>query len=132
MPEITNEAWQERRLKREAKRAKQRLENYDRAKKMHATRISGTVPLWMGVGGRTLPAPPTLHIGCSGWFYWHWKGLFYPESLPTNKWFQHYATRFSTVELNAPFYSWPTINTVKSWLRQIGRRKFAYTVKVCE
>jgi uncharacterized protein YecE (DUF72 family) len=36
------------------------------------------------------------------------------------------------VELNAPFYSWPTVATVNFWLRQAGRRKFTYTVKVCE
>jgi uncharacterized protein YecE (DUF72 family) len=36
------------------------------------------------------------------------------------------------VELNAPFYSWPTEAAVHSWLRQIGRKKFIYTVKVSE
>jgi uncharacterized protein YecE (DUF72 family) len=40
--------------------------------------------------------------------------------------------RFKTVELNAPFYSWPTIATVESWKRQAGRRQFVYTVKACE
>lgn len=37
-----------------------------------------------------------------------------------------------TVEINASFYSWPTIANVKSWLRQPGERDFVYTVKVCE
>jgi uncharacterized protein YecE (DUF72 family) len=36
------------------------------------------------------------------------------------------------VELNAPFYSWPTVNNVKLWLRQAGKGNFIYTVKVCE
>jgi uncharacterized protein YecE (DUF72 family) len=36
------------------------------------------------------------------------------------------------VELNAPFYSWPTVATVQSWLRQAGHRQFVYTVKVSE
>jgi uncharacterized protein YecE (DUF72 family) len=36
------------------------------------------------------------------------------------------------VELNAPFYAWPTVATVQSWRRQAGRRQFVYTVKVCE
>ena len=39
---------------------------------------------------------------------------------------------FSTVELNAPFYSWPTVATVESWLRQCDGRPFVYTVKVNE
>ena len=82
-------------------------------------------------GGRTSLASG-LHIGCSGWFYWHWKDGFYPPGSATSCWFEHYARHFRTVELNAPFYSWPTIATVKSWLRQAGRRKFIYTVKVSE
>jgi uncharacterized protein YecE (DUF72 family) len=74
----------------------------------------------------------TFHVGCSGWFYWHWRGEFYPKTTPTNKWFDHYADRFRTVELNAPFYAWPTVGTVNTWRRQLGRRRFVYTVKVCE
>ena len=72
------------------------------------------------------------HIGCSGWFYWHWKRCFYPPDMPTSCWFEHYAARFKTVELNAPFYAWPTVATVRTWLKQAGRRNFVYTVKVSE
>ena len=57
------------------------------------------------------------------------------STRPTSKtrgWFEHYAQAFNTVELNAPFYAWPTSATVKSWLRQRGRRRFVYTVKVSE
>lgn len=86
--------------------------------------------------GAPLPAIPEtdrqIHVGCSGWFYWHWRGAFYPADLPTKDWFAHYAGRFQTVELNAPFYAWPTVATVQSWKRQAGRRRFVYTVKVCE
>ncbi len=75
---------------------------------------------------------PQINVGCSGWFYWHWRGGFYPEDMPTRDWFAHYADHFKTVELNAPFYSWPTPGGVRAWLRQAGRRKFVYTVKVSE
>ena len=71
-------------------------------------------------------------VGCSGWYYWHWRGDFYPAGLPTSRWFSHYAGRFSTVELNAPFYSWPTLATVRTWIRQAGRRHFTYAIKVNE
>ena len=83
---------------------------------------------------RSQPAPVAggAHVGCSGWFYWHWRGGFYPAGVPTSAWFAHYAARFKTVELNAPFYSWPTPGTVQSWLHQAGRRNFLYTVKVSE
>lgn len=78
-------------------------------------------------------ADRVLHwIGTSGWYYWHWRDQFYPHDLPSSKWFEHYADNFRTVELNAPFYSWPTPATVKTWLRQAGRRHFVYTVKANE
>jgi uncharacterized protein YecE (DUF72 family) len=34
--------------------------------------------------------------------------------------------------LNAPFYSWPTIGAVQTWIKQAGRRRFVYTVKASE
>ena len=77
-------------------------------------------------------ALPRINVGCSGWFYWHWRNGFYPAELATRNWFDHYAAHFKTVELNAPFYSWPTPATVRGWVRQVGRRKFVYTVKVSE
>jgi uncharacterized protein YecE (DUF72 family) len=73
-----------------------------------------------------------LNIGCSGWFYWHLKGSFYPTQMPTSAWFAHYADHFDTVELNAPFYSWPTVATVAGWSRQAEGRSMIYTVKVPE
>jgi uncharacterized protein YecE (DUF72 family) len=116
-----------RRERREHRRRKQREANNGRAEKMHRARIAGAVP----VSSVREPAGH-LHVGCSGWFYWHWRGRFYPADMPTSDWFAHYASRFKTVELNAPFYSWPTIAGVQSWIRQSGRRRFVYTVKVCE
>ena len=82
--------------------------------------------------GTTASAGSTIRVGCSGWFYWHWRESFYPPGMPTSRWFQHYAGKFRTVELNAPFYSWPTVATVETWRRQPGRRKFTYAVKVNE
>jgi len=88
--------------------------------------------------GSLPPSPPDdektfkFYVGCSGWFYWHWRGSFYPADLSTHQWFARYAKSFKTVELNAPFYSWPTVATVESWMRQAGRRRFVFTVKVCE
>ena len=52
--------------------------------------------------------------------------------MPQNDWFEHYLKRFDTVEINASFYSWPTVASVQAWRRQPGRKKFVYTVKVCE
>jgi uncharacterized protein YecE (DUF72 family) len=66
------------------------------------------------------------------WFDWHWRHLFYPQNMTTSQWFPHYSSSFQTVELNAPFYSWPTVNVVKGWGRQTTKNDFMYTVKVCE
>jgi uncharacterized protein YecE (DUF72 family) len=70
-----------------------------------------------------------IRIGCSGWYYWHWKGVVYPADLPTNQWLAHYQRTFDTVELNAPFYHWPRLATVQNWARQAAGT-FQYSVKV--
>ena len=36
------------------------------------------------------------------------------------------------MELNAPFYSWPTLRTVEAWRKQAEGRDMIYTVKVSE
>jgi uncharacterized protein YecE (DUF72 family) len=120
----------ERRAKRELRRAKQREANVVRAAKMRAARLAAAPSAAKAPPSQ--PSTQTYHVGCSGWFYWHWRSLFYPAGVPTSEWFAHYAHHFDTVELNAPFYSWPTVANVQSWLRQAGRRRFVYTVKVCE
>lgn len=119
----------ERRERRRLRREKQRIENVGRAEKMHVSRLSGPV----AERGHTVSClEASAYVGCSGWFYWKWRGQFYPTDLPTDKWFNHYALHFDTVEINASFYSWPTVTNVRSWVRQPGRLSFVYTVKVCE
>ncbi|HEV2840364.1 MAG TPA: DUF72 domain-containing protein [Chthoniobacterales bacterium] len=123
---------EDRRAKRDARRAKQRENNVGRAAKMHAARLAWERDNGPRPGAAASSAATQVHVGCSGWFYWHWRGNFYPAELPTNRWFEHYSKHFKTVELNAPFYSWPTPATVQSWIRQAGRRRFVYTVKASE
>lgn len=120
---------EERRARREERRAKQRAANAGRAEKMHAARLA-----WeeAAAGAEAMQSGQPYHIGCSGWFYWHWRGDYYPREMPPSGWFPQYAEDFETVELNAPFYSWPTVAAVKTWLRQVEGRDFIYTVKVSE
>jgi uncharacterized protein YecE (DUF72 family) len=115
-----------------SRRARQRLENPVRAENMHLARmayenseIEINPPDWSD-------EIPVINIGCSGWFYRHWSGNFYPPSIPTSKWFEYYADHLDTVELNSPFYLWPSIATVKTWIRQAKGRQFIYTIKVNE
>ena len=119
-----------KKLSRAEKRALQREQNPLRALEMRKARLSGVY----GTGKEQSAKPKNkqIHIGCSGWYYWDWKGKFYPAQMPTSQWFSYYMQNFDTVELNAPFYSWPTIATVKNWLRQAREKKFIYTVKVSE
>lgn len=71
---------------------------------------------------------PDVRAGTSGWFYDHWAGLFYPEHLPASQRLEYYATRFSTVEVNATFYRLPTEKTVLAW-RDTVPEDFVFAVK---
>ena len=122
----------ERRARREERRARQRTANVGRAQRMHDARLEYERTQnenQRSSGTRASSALATagvrrFFVGCSGWFYWHWRESFYPASIPSSRWFSHYASQFRTVELNAPFYSWPTVATVDTWLRQAARRRF--------
>ncbi|MBA3662316.1 MAG: DUF72 domain-containing protein [Gammaproteobacteria bacterium] len=106
---------------------KQRLTNLTRVKEMRSARLKDKTTY--SLEEKDLKK---VMIGCSGWFYWHWRNQFYPSTLSTNKWFGYYRKYFDTVELNAPFYNWPSVSIVKSWLRQVGKKRFCYTIKVSE
>lgn len=69
-----------------------------------------------------------IRIGCSGWNYRHWRGIFYPEKLAVKHWFGHYAATFDTVELNTSFYHLPKPETFSKWKEQ-APPGFRYAVK---
>ena len=69
-----------------------------------------------------------IRVGCSGWNYRHWRGLFYPEGLPQKRWFDHYAATFDTVEINNSFYRLPSADTFAKW-REQAPQGFCYAVK---
>jgi uncharacterized protein YecE (DUF72 family) len=74
------------------------------------------------------PATAQVHIGCSGWVYKHWRGLFYPEKLPQTRWFERYSADFDTVEINNSFYRLPAPDTFAKW-RDQAPPGFCYAVK---
>jgi uncharacterized protein YecE (DUF72 family) len=117
----------ERRERRRLRRERQRVDNVGRARKMHLARLKAKKQALDG--GRVLDG--AVHVGCSGWRYWKWRDSFY-AGVPQAAWFEHYLEDFDTVEINASFYSWPTVAGVQAWRRQPGDRRFVYTVKVCE
>lgn len=84
---------------------------------------------------------PELQIGCSGFSYQHWKGLFYPEDLSQRKWLEYYSNVFRSVELNVTFYRLPRPATFDAWHQQVppdfvfslkGSRFISHVKKLCD
>ena len=69
------------------------------------------------------------YIGTSGFTYDHWKGRFYPSSVPRSKWLEHYAGQFETVEINSTYYHMPRENVCASW-RQRTPADFCFVLKL--
>ena len=67
-------------------------------------------------------------LGCSGFYYNHWKGPFYPEKLAKAKWLQHYAEQFNTLEVNNTFYRFPNEKMLKDWYEKTPEN-FRFTLK---
>lgn len=67
-------------------------------------------------------------IGTSGWTYDHWKGRFYPDSLPKSHWFDYYCVQFSSVEINATFYRTFKEQTYQKW-KERAPQGFGYVLK---
>jgi uncharacterized protein YecE (DUF72 family) len=68
------------------------------------------------------------NIGCSGFYYNHWKGIFYPDDLPKSKWFDFYKERFHTLELNVTFYRFPQLTVFENWYDKTPS-DFSFAVK---
>jgi len=71
----------------------------------------------------------THRIGCSGWSYKEWKGLFYPNNLPSAKYLGYYSEYFNTVEVNNTFYRLPSLTTVRNWYQSVSN-EFKFSLKV--
>lgn len=75
-----------------------------------------------------MAAAGRIVVGTSGWVYPYWKGHFYPVDLPQAKWFDHYASRFRSVEVNNTFYRMPTVKAVAGWAER-APEGFTYAFK---
>jgi uncharacterized protein YecE (DUF72 family) len=71
---------------------------------------------------------PIWHVGCSGYHYRHWKGVFYPEKLPQRRWFEFYSQHFRTLELNVTFYRFPQLSFLENWYNS-SLADFRFSVK---
>lgn len=69
-----------------------------------------------------------IHIGLSAFNNTYWKNIFYPADIPRTKWFDFYATKFKTYELNGTFYKAPTVKSLKAWHDKVPA-DFSFSVK---
>ncbi len=67
-------------------------------------------------------------VGCSGWHYPDWRGIFYPPGMPASRWLSYYSQTFNTVEINTSFYSLPKASTVDTWRNSVSGA-FLFAVK---
>jgi uncharacterized protein YecE (DUF72 family) len=56
-----------------------------------------------------------LRIGCSGWSYKDWDGIFYPKGLPAKDYLKQYSKVFNCVEIDSSFYRVPYPAMVTRW-----------------
>jgi len=56
-----------------------------------------------------------LRIGCSGWSYKDWDGIFYPKGLPAKDYLKQYSKVFNCVEIDSSFYRVPYPTMVTRW-----------------
>lgn len=69
-----------------------------------------------------------IYIGTSGYSYQDWVGPFYPEGTDKRKFLDHYARRFSCVEVNYTYYRMPTARTLGAMSAKTGG-DFRFVVK---
>ena len=72
-------------------------------------------------------------IGCSGWSYDDWIGIFYPADMGERRseWLGYYAKYFQTVEINSTFYRVPSDEIVRAWVEKGSKfDKFEFSVKM--
>jgi uncharacterized protein YecE (DUF72 family) len=61
---------------------------------------------------------PKYRIGCSGFLYDSWRGIFYPADLPQKRWLSFYVEKFDTVELNVTFYRLLKKEAFERWYKE--------------
>ncbi|MCE3295754.1 MAG: hypothetical protein K0R65_1468 [Crocinitomicaceae bacterium] len=69
-----------------------------------------------------------FYIGCSGFYNKHWKGIFYPEDMPSSGWLGFYADKLNSLELNNTFYRFPGLKSMQNWYDKVPD-DFRFSVK---
>src|SRR3954465_10776076 len=73
--------------------------------------------------------PHPILIGCSGWSYPDWEGIFYPDGMKAGEYLGYYADRFPIVEVATTFSRPPPPPMVRGW-RDKTPDEFRFALKV--
>ncbi len=65
-------------------------------------------------------------LGCSGWHYAHWRGIFYKQGADL---LTQYARFFQSVEVNSTFYRFPIITQLQKW-NVLTPSDFIFSIKM--
>ena len=69
-----------------------------------------------------------LFIGTSGYSYPDWKGVFYPDNLPTKNQIGYYSSLFEVLEINYTYYRMPEKKHLEKMINQ-SNQELIFTVK---
>jgi uncharacterized protein YecE (DUF72 family) len=75
--------------------------------------------------------PGRVFVGTSGFSYAEWRGIFYPQKLPSKKFLSYYAEHFCTTEINNTFYRIPTLKLIEGWYAEVPDH-FRFTLKLSQ
>lgn len=67
-----------------------------------------------------------IYLGCSGWHYDHWRGVFYDEP---HHYLEQYARCFGSVEVNFTFYHFPKAAQLRNW-SALTSDDFRFCIKI--
>lgn len=62
-----------------------------------------------------MDAPAHITIGTCAWSFEDWRGVFYPENLPANRWLEFYSRNFPAIEVDSTFYHAPAPHVTAHW-----------------
>ncbi|QEE17966.1 DUF72 domain-containing protein [Promethearchaeum syntrophicum] len=70
-----------------------------------------------------------VFVGCAGWSYKDWKGVFYPKTMQPSEYLSYYSKIFDFAEVNSTFYNIPSENTIISWEKKTPDN-FRFSIKI--
>ncbi len=76
-----------------------------------------------------LEIQPDIRIGTCSWSFDDWRGVFYPEHLPSIQRLGFYSKYLSTVEIDSTFYAPPSPQNAGHWL-DVTPDDFVFSCKV--